>query len=164
VARKIVLADASPLIGLARVGGLPWLRKLYRTVSITKAVRSEAVGARKLPGAVAISAALKQGWIRVLRQQWSEPPLPRLDTGEASTLRAAIALGAGTLMLLDDHEARREAQRLGIAITGTAGIVVEARQAGLIPAARPVFSRLADEGFHLGDDLLRAVLAELGED
>jgi predicted nucleic acid-binding protein len=67
-------------------------------------------------------------------------------------------------VLLDDLEARREAQRLGIAITGTAGIVVEARRAGLIPAARPVFSRLADEGFHLGDDLLRAVLAELGED
>lgn len=164
MARKIVLADASPLIGLARVGGLPWLRKLYRTVSITKAVRGEATGARELPGAVAISAALKQGWIRVLRQGWSEPTLPRLDTGEASTLRAAIALGAGTLVLLDDLEARREAQRLGIAITGTAGIVVEARQAGLIPAARPVFSRLVDEGFHLGDDLVRAVLAELGED
>lgn len=164
MARKIVLADASPLIGLARVGGLPWLRKLYRTVSITKAVRSEATGARDLPGAVAISVALKQGWIRVLRQEWSEPPLPQLDTGEASTLRAAIALGAGTLVLLDDLQARREAQRLGIAITGTAGIVVEARQAGLIPAARPVFSRLADEGFHLGDDLLQAVLTQLGED
>jgi predicted nucleic acid-binding protein len=152
VARKIVLADASPLIALARVGGLPWLRKLFRTVSITNAVRDEATGAPELPGAIAIAAALKQGWIRVLRRAWSEPPLPRLDIGEASTLRAALALGAGSLVL-----------RLGILITGTAGIVVEARQAGLIPAARPIFSRLADEGFHLGDDLVRAVLSELGE-
>lgn len=96
MARKIVLADASPLIGLARAGGLPWLRRLYKTISITKAVRGEATGVRELPGAVAIAAAIKQGWIRVLRQEWSEPPLPRLDTGEASTLRAAIALGAGT--------------------------------------------------------------------
>jgi predicted nucleic acid-binding protein len=163
VARKIVLADASPLIALARVGGLPWLRKLFRTVSITKAVRDEATGAHDLPGATAISAALKQGWIRVLRKEWREPTLPRLDTGEASTLRAAIALGAGCLVLLDDLDARREAQRHGILITGTAGIVVEARRAGLIPAARPVLSRLADEGFHLGDELIRAVLAELGE-
>lgn len=164
MARKVVLADASPLIALARVDGLPWLRRLYKTISITKEVRSEATGARDLPGAVAISAALKQGWIRVLRQEWSEPPMPQLDTGEASTLRAAIALGAGTLVLLDDLQARREAQRLGIAMTGTAGIVVEARQAGLIPAARPVFARLAEEGFHLGDDLLQAVLTQLGED
>ena len=164
MARKIVLADASPLIALARVGGRPWLRRLYKTISITKVVRGEATGARELPGAVAIAAALKQGWVRVLRQEWSEPPLPQLDTGEASTLRAAIALGAGTLVLLDDLQARREAQRFGIAITGTAGIVVAARQAGLIPVARPVFARLAEEGFHLGDDLLRAVLTELGED
>jgi len=163
VARKVVLADASPLIGLARVGGLSWLRKLYRTVSITKTVRHEATDARALPGAIAISTALKQGWIRVLRQEWSEPTLLRLDTGEASTLRAAIALEPRTLVLLDDLQARREAQRLGIMITGTAGIVVEARQAGLIPAARPVLERLSREGFHLGEELVQAILAELGE-
>jgi predicted nucleic acid-binding protein len=163
VARKVVLADASPLISLARADGLPWLRKLCKTVSITKQVRGEATGARELPGAVAIAAALKQGWIRVLRQEWSEPPLPLLDTGEASTLRAAIALGPGTLVLLDDLQARREALRLGIAMTGTAGTIVEARRAGLIAAAGPVFERLAEEGFHLGDDLRQAILAELGE-
>jgi len=33
----------------------------------------------------------------------------------------------------------------------------------LIPAALPVFRRLADEEFHISDDLLRSVLAELGE-
>jgi len=163
VAREVVLADASPLIALARVGGLPWLRKLYKSISITEEVRGEATRARELPGAAAIAAAIKQGWIRVLRQEWSEPPLPLLDTGEASSLRAAIALGPGTLVLLDDLQARREAQRLGIAMTGTAGIIVEARRAGLIPAAGPVFARLAEEGFHLGDDLIQAILAELGE-
>jgi len=163
VARKIILADASPLIALARVDGLPWLRKLHKTVAITKAVRGEATRAPGLPGAIAISTALKHGWIRVLRREWNAPPLPQLDAGEEGTLRAAIALGSGTLVLLDDLQARREAQRLGIAITGTAGIIVEARRAGLIPAARPVFQRLADEGFHISDDLLRAVLAELGE-
>jgi predicted nucleic acid-binding protein len=90
-------------------------------------VRSEATRARGLPGAAAISAALKQGWIRVLRQEWREPPLPpQLAAGEASTLRAALALGADTLVLLDDLQARREAQRLGITFTGTAGVVVAA--------------------------------------
>ena len=163
MARKVVLADASPLIALARVGGLPWLRKLYKTISITKEVRDEAIGARELPGATAIAAAIKHGWLRVLRQEWSEPPLPQLDIGEASTLRAAMALGPGALVLLDDLQARREAQRRGIAMTGTAGIIVEARQSGLIRAVGPVFALLAEEGFHLADDLLQAILAELGE-
>ncbi len=163
MARRVVLADASPLIALARADGLPWLRKLYKTISVTSEVRDEATAARDLPGAIAIAEAVSRGWIRVLGQKWNEPSLPLLDTGEASTLRAAIALGSGTLVLLDDLQARREAKRLGLAITGTAGIIVEARQAGLIPAARPVFARLAEEGFHLGDDLVRAILAELGE-
>jgi predicted nucleic acid-binding protein len=66
-------------------------------------------------------------------------------------------------VLLDDLQARREALRLGIAMTGTAGIIVQARRAGLIAAAGPVFERLAEQGFHLGDDLRQAILAELGE-
>jgi hypothetical protein len=163
VARKVVLSDASPLIALARIGGLPWLRKLYRSVSITREVRIEATGARELPGAVAIAAALKRGWIRVLRQTRHEPPFPQLDAGEASTLRAALDLGPGTLVLLDDLPARREARRLGIAMIGTAGIVVEAREAGLITAVKPVLARLAEEGFYLSDDLLQAILVEVGE-
>lgn len=99
----------------------------------------------------------------MLRQEWREPPLPQPDAGDASTLRAAVALGPGTLVLLDDLQARREAQRLGIAIIGTAGIIVEARQAGLIPAVRPIFARLTEEGIHLRGDLFHAILAESGE-
>lgn len=163
MARKVVLADASPLIALARVGGLPWLRRLFKTISITQEVRDEAVGAGELPGASAIAAAVDQGWIRVLPQDGLEPELPHLGPGEASTLRAAAASGEGALVLLDDLRARREAQRLGLAITGTAGIIMEARQAGLIRAAKPVFEKLAQAGFHLDDELVKAILAELGE-
>ncbi len=163
MARKVVLADASPLIALARVGGLAWLRRLFKTISITQEVREEAVGSGELPGAAAIAAAVRQGWIRVVPEQRSEAPLPQFGPGEASTLRAAVALGAGSLVLLDDLRARREAQRLGIAMTGTAGVVVEARQAGLISAVKPVFEQLTQEGFLLGDVLVEAILAELGE-
>lgn len=163
MARKVVLADASPLIALERIGGLRWLRRLYGTISVTREVRVETTGARELPGAQAVAAAIERGWIRVLRQRRSEPPLPLLGPGEASTLRTALASRARTLVLLDDLLARREALRLGIAIAGTAAIVVQARRAALIPAARPVFAQLSQEGFHLGEDLVEAVLAELGE-
>ncbi|MEW6690748.1 MAG: hypothetical protein AB1452_16845 [Pseudomonadota bacterium] len=32
-----------------------------------------------------------------------------------------------------------------------------------MPAARPVFERLVEQGFYLEEDLVQAVLAELGE-
>jgi predicted nucleic acid-binding protein len=161
--KKVVLADASALIGLARIGGLAWLRALYRSISITRAVRAEATADRGKPGASAISSALREGWIKVLPRERLEPPLPRLDLGEASTLRAALALRPAVLVLVDDLQARREARRLGLALTGTVGIVTEARRAGLIPAARPVFERLAGQGFYVEAGLLQRVLDELGE-
>jgi hypothetical protein len=49
--------------------------ELCKTISITKEVRGEAAGVRELPGAVAIAAAIRQGWIGVLRREWSEPTL-----------------------------------------------------------------------------------------
>ncbi|MCC6211840.1 MAG: DUF3368 domain-containing protein [Burkholderiales bacterium] len=139
------------------------MRSLYRSVSITRAVRTEVMIDRRLPGALAVAAAIKDRWIKVLPRERLEPPLPRLDAGEASTLRAALALKPVVLVLLDDLQARREAQRLGLAMTGTVGIVADARRVGLIPAARPVLDRLAGEGFHADTALLERVLDELGE-
>ncbi len=160
--RKVVLADASPLIGLARIGGLDWLRKLYRTVAITKAVRAEVL-IEGQPGQVELAAALRRRWLRQLRSEPAEPELPRIEAGEASTLRAALALGDCALVILDDFAARREARRLGVGFIGTAAVIVQARQARLIDRAAPAFQRLTEEGFHLSAGLIDALLAELGE-
>lgn len=162
MARKIALADASPLIGLARIGGLAWLRKLYRTVWVTPVVRAE-ISRRGRPGEVELAAALKAGWIRLLDTEPDEFQLPRLGAGEASILRAAVALGDRAIVILDDFAARREARRLGVGFIGTAGVIVEARRAGLIAKARPVFERLSAQGFHLSADIVEAILEELGE-
>jgi predicted nucleic acid-binding protein len=42
VAQEAAFVDASPLIGLACVGGLVWLPKLYAAAFITRTVRAEA--------------------------------------------------------------------------------------------------------------------------
>ena len=160
--RKVVLADASPLIGLARIGRLDWLRKLYGPVLVTRAVRGE-ISVRGQPGAEALLGALRGRWIRQVRSEPKEPEFVRLDVGEAGLLRAAVALGDRALILLDDAAARREARRLGIAFVGTAGVIVEAKRAGLIERASPEFARLTEQGFHLAEALVQAILAELGE-
>jgi predicted nucleic acid-binding protein len=43
-------------------------------------------------------------------------------------------------------------------------VIVEAKRARLVRAARPLFNRLAEQGFYLAADLVSAVLAELGEE
>lgn len=163
MARKIVLVDASPLIGLARVGGLTWLSKLYPELSITRAVRTEVLTGLGLPGEAEIADAIRRRWIGVLARVSAAPPFERLDEGEASILRAALSSGPDALVIIDDLAARREAQRLGLTFTGTAGVIVEAKQAGLIKRARPVFEQLIANDFRLSSELVKAVLDELGE-
>ena len=160
--QKVVLADASPLIALARIGRLGWLRRLYGSVLVTRAVRAE-ISVRGQPGVEELLQAMKARWLQQVRSEPKEPQFVRLDAGEAGLLRAALALGDRALILLDDAAARREARRLGVAFVGTAGVIVEARRAGFVERVSPEFARLAEQGFHLGQALVQAILSELGE-
>lgn len=160
----VAFVNASPLIGLAHVGGLGWVRKLYRRGLITPTVRVEVLTGFDRQGEAEIALAIRRRQLGVLRRDPGGPLLPQLDDGEASTIRAALSHGAGALVILDDLSARRAARLLGLRCTGTAGVIVEAKRARLVRAARPLFNRLAEQGFYLAADLVSAVLAELGEE
>jgi predicted nucleic acid-binding protein len=165
VAREeVAFVNASPLIGLANLDGLAWLRKLYGRALITPTVRSEVLTGLGRPGEAEVSTAIRRRQIGVLRRDPAGPLLPALDDGEASTIRATLAHGHGALVILDELSARKTTRRLGLRCTGTAGVIVEAKRARLITAARPLFKRLAESGFHLSPELVAAVLEELGED
>ena len=156
--------NASPLIGLAHLDELAWLRKLYGRALITPTVVSEVLTGLGRPGEAEVSAAIRRRQIGLLRRDPAGLPLPALDDGEASTIRAALAHGPSALVILDELSARKAARRLSLRCTGTAGVIVEAKRARLVTAARPLFKRLAECGFYLSPDLVAAILVELGED
>lgn len=160
----VAFVNASPLIGLAHLDGLAWPCKLYGRSLITPTVRLEVLTGLGRPGEAEVSATIRRREIGVLRRDPAGPLLPALDDGEASTIRAALAHGPGALVILDELSARKTARRLGLRCTGTAGVIVEAKRARLVVAARPLFNRLAQSGFHLSPELVAAVLEELGED
>ena len=160
---KVAFVNASPLIGLAQLDGLVWLRKLYGRALLTPTVRSEVLTGLDRPGEAEVSAAIRRRQLSVLRRDPAGPLLPALDDGEASTIWAALVHGPGALVILDELSARKAARRLGLHCTGTAGVIVEAKRAQLVLAARPLFKRLAKSGFHLAPELVAAILEELGE-
>jgi len=79
-----VLSDASPLIGLARVDGLPWLRALFGEVWVPQEVRSEVISGRDLPDEQALRAAFDSGNLQICGPTPTLPALPDLDEGEAA--------------------------------------------------------------------------------
>ena len=85
-----------------------------------------------------------------------------LGPGESSVLAWALN-HPGSEAILDDLQGRRCAAALGIPVRGTLGLVLRAKQRGIIPAARPVLEALRKAGMYLSDRVLNDALAHIGE-
>lgn len=153
---RVVLADAGPLIGLARIQRLQLLRDLFTTLWIIKVIAAE---------------ACDQGWLRVVRpapassDPW-KPLNPGVDAGEASAIALAIQqrdAGHDVLLLIDDRCGRAEARRQGLFLIGTAAVLVLAKERGLVKSCKPLLLALRDQGYYLSDSLIAAVLKQVGE-
>jgi len=107
----IVVADAGPLIGLARIDRLELLPALYGTVAIPQSVLSELRSDSDRPGSRALKAALAEGAIEPRHPgSGCENELARLsrvlDAGEASAILLAEQLQARFLLIDDVGGAR----------------------------------------------------------
>jgi hypothetical protein len=79
-----------------------------------------------------------------------------LGKGEVAAIH--LALGhPGSLLILDDRLARREALRLGLSIIGTVKVVVIAQQRELIGDAERVVQQMSDNGYRVSLELLNRV-------
>ena len=66
-------------------------------------------------------------------------------------------------IILDDRKAREVAQRLGVPVTGTVGLLLKAKQEGVISAVRPLLDALDANQFRIGDALRVEALRIAGE-
>ena len=76
------------------------------------------------------------------------------------------ALGLETqdaLLLLDDRDARRYARTLELEITGTLGLLLRAKERGILYAVQPVLDRLQALRFRLNVRMREMVLKRAGE-
>ena len=64
---------------------------------------------------------------------------------------------------MDDAQARRVAERLGIRRIGTLGILRKAKKAGLIVELKVYIEQLRTNGIYIRPSLIDAVLGDVGE-
>lgn len=158
-----VLSDASPLIGLARVDGLPWLRALFGEVWVPREVQDEVLSGRDLPDERAIRAAFDRGDLQICGPSPLLPPLPELDEGEAACIRLAVASLEPVLLLMDERAGRAIALEHGLRVAGTAAVIGMARSRGLVPSAKAVFARLHASDFRISAEVIAEILRRVGE-
>ena len=163
MARGIVLTDASPLIGLARVDGLPWLKALFGEVWMPIEVRREALTDKESPEEASIRLAEAEGWLKTCGASPDLPELPELDEGEASCIRFALTQEIPALLLMDERAGRAVAAEHGLRVAGTAAVIGMAKSRQLTGSARTIFERLHASDFRISAQVISAVLRRVGE-
>ncbi len=159
----IVVSNATPLIGLTKIGKLEFLKDYFGTVRIPGSVYAEVVtDARSRPGALEVSQA---AWII------TQAPVDRtkvdylradLDAGEAEVLVLAEELSADWI-LLDETKARLAADLLGFRYIGTIGLLLLAKRMGKVEMVRPLLDELREEKFYISERVYQLTLGQAGE-
>lgn len=106
----------------------------------------------------------KLDWINIVnvKNKEIEPFLFDLDEGEAEAIILAKELNAD-LLILDEKLGRDYAKKLNVKITGTLGVLLKAKELGLVDSVRELLDILVKKGVWLSPKLIEKVLNLAGE-
>jgi predicted nucleic acid-binding protein len=161
----MIVADAGPLIALARIQRLSLLQQLYGEVLIPSAVQRELQLDTHRPGAQALTQAIGAGWLRAqtVHDTTELTTLSRLlDAGEAEAILLAEQVTC-QFLLIDDWQGRTVAKQRGLPVVGVAGVLLAAKQRALLAEISPILAELAMLGYRLSPKLMVEVARLAGE-
>ncbi len=156
----IVVSDTSAISNLLQINLISILNVLYGEITITPAVKRELYS---LPNQ---KKQLEQlGWIKERAPKDLKivtELLEELDFGESESIALAIEAKAEYL-IIDEYKGRLIADRYGIKIVGILGVLIQAKQKGVISSVKLNIENLQKIGFRLDKNLIDKVLKSLGE-
>ncbi|HLB57996.1 MAG TPA: DUF3368 domain-containing protein [Gammaproteobacteria bacterium] len=164
MAKKIIIADAGPLIAFGRIHFLELLPKIVGTIIIPKTVATECLADISKPGALAIQKAITKKIIQVhadIKGDAYDELSDILGEGESLAIELALKLKAG--LLIDEKLGRSAAQKRHLKIIGTAGVLLLAKQKKLIKKILPVIQELKKAGYYLSPELIKEIAKQAKE-
>ena len=150
--KKVIISYTSCLIFLSRIQRLDLLKDLYESILITEEIACEF--GEELPSWVEIKKVQNTANLRVLKNI--------VDLGEASATALALELD-DTLLIVDDLKGRKEAQRLGLKITGLMGVLLKCKQENIISEVKPILIAIKEASFRISEKIELFVLQQAGE-
>jgi len=157
----VVISDSSPLISLLSVEKLDILGKLFETVMIPEVVYNEVFNKKvsnldlKKTKFLQIEKVTDRKMVKLLKMQ--------LGYGESEVIALALEKGIDRV-IIDDKQARKVADKLGLKVIGTLGILILAKEKQVIKEVRPlVLSMMEKINFRIDRALLNKILGILNE-
>ncbi len=100
-----MISNATPLIFLSKIGKLILLKRIFKEITIPRAVQAEVLVEGK-PGCIAIRESLAEGWIKIKNPQ----KVLELSLGLGETEAISLAREVKDTLLLDDAYAIKAAR------------------------------------------------------
>ena len=160
--RKVIV-NSTPLIALAGIGCLDVLQKLYGKITIPRAVYTE-INAK--PDSECVKQLkLNADWILIddiSNVEAKSYYKTQLHDGEVEVMILAKESSAD-LVIIDDNNAKKHAQYLGLSVTGTLGLLMKAKSVGYISELKPLLQKLVDNRIYISQALIDKCLRIVGE-
>lgn len=158
----IVVSNTSPITNLAAIGQLGLLHQIYQQIIIPEEVYRELTADGGIhPGAIVqtlnwieVKSAINRALVTAIQLE--------LDEGEAEAVALAHEIAAD-LVLIDERRGREVAARFGLRVLGLAGVLIEAKQRGLLIEIKPHLDALINSGFRISQRLYARILQAAGE-
>ena len=160
--RGLIVSNTTPIINFAEIGRLDVLEALFGKVVIPPAVMNELIAKRSLFPKAA-EAASRFEVVHPRSHLLVRGLQSAIHAGEAECLALAME-NSGSLLIIDDLQARAMASSNGLLFTGTLGCLVEAKARGMIHELAPMIEILRlSARFWISPELEMRVLSDAGQ-
>ncbi|MEE1518125.1 MAG: DUF3368 domain-containing protein [Lachnospiraceae bacterium] len=157
----LIVSDTTPIISLMKIEQLYLLEKMFGYIVIPKAVYDELTVNEKFAKEilkikeaefVKVGEVKNDSSVNILRN------VTGLDAGESEAIVMAGEKEAD-LLLMDEHKGRQVAKKLGIKITGTIGILLQAFDEGMMSKedVKKCILVLKESNIRISDNLCKKV-------
>lgn len=148
----IIVSDTSSLILLNKINRLGIIKSLFGKIYITPTIEKELN--IDLPDFIKIQSPKNQTSQKILELH--------LDPGEASVITLAIE-NKESLLIIDELKGRLEAKALDIKITGIIGIVLLAKERGIIKSVSEILDEIEQTDFRISKSIMDEAKRMAGE-
>ena len=148
---KVIIADTSCLIIYHKIGQLEILRDAFSDLIVTREVAEEF---GELPDWLAIKeVADKEQYIKLTED---------IGKGEASSIALALEFD-DSLLIIDEKKGRKVAVDLKIEIIGSLGVLIKAKEKGVIKSVKEILTLIDKTNFRISQSIREKILRESGE-
>ncbi len=129
------------------------MQQLFSEVATTKEIAQEF--GKELPEWISIESVKDKKYQSLLELE--------VDKGEASAIVLSMEK-AEALLILDDLQARKLAEKLRLKYTGTLGMIARARSEGVIASVKPIIEKIRNTNFRFSEEVFAVIIKTAGEE